>query len=131
MLATLAEGSLRVDSLDEADAAIRAGIENVRVTGNHHGESELYRMAAALALAWPSPDEHEAERQFVKAIDCGRRYDHRLSVLRAVMGLARLWWRQGRPQDAKRLLGDTYSSFTQGLDAFDLVAARDLLGSIP
>ncbi len=43
------------------------------------------------------------------------------------MGLARLWNRQGRRAEAKRLLSETYNAFTEGFDTFELVAGRKLL----
>jgi adenylate cyclase len=127
MLSTIAQGCLGIGALEDAAAAIRSGLENARATDNHFGEPELHRMAAELALAGPAPDEREAEAHFVKAIDCGRQYDQKLSVLRAVTGLARLWQHQGRQDEAKRLLEKTYSTFSEALDTFDLATARRLL----
>ena len=87
-------------------------------------------MSAELALAGPTPDQPEAEAQFSKAIECGRQYDQRLASLRAAMGLARLWQRQGRRPEAMRLLGDTYGVFTEGLETYNLVAAKNLLDGL-
>ena len=100
------------------------------MSDDHWGEPELYRMSAELALAGPTPDEPEAEAQFSKAIECGRQYDQRLAALRAAMGLARLWQRQGRRPDAMRLLSETYSTFTEGLETFNLAAAKNLLDGL-
>ena len=107
-----------------------AGLERVSVGDDHWGEPDLYRMSAELALARPAPDESEAEAQFAKAIECGGQYDQRLAELRAAMGLARLWQRQGRCADAMRLMSETCSGFTEALETFDLAAARNLLDSL-
>ena len=130
MFATLAEGCIAVGDLKEAAAAIRAGLERVSVNGDHWGEPDLHRMSAELALAGPTRYELEAEAQFSKAIECGARYDQRLGALRAAIGLARLWERQGRRPDARRLLSETYGTFTEGLETFNLAAAKSLLDSL-
>ena len=130
MFATLAEGCIGVGDLDEALAAIRAGLERVSVGDDHWGEPDLYRMSAELALALPTPDQLEAEGQFFRAIECGAQYSQRLGALRAAMGLARLWQRQGRRPDALRLMRETCSEFAEALETFDLAAARTLLDSL-
>jgi len=130
MLAALAEGCIGVGDLENASAAIRAGLERVSVSDDHWGEPELHRMSAELALAGPTPDEPEAEAQFSKAMECGRQYDQRLAALRAAMGLARLWQRQGRRPEAMRLMSETYGVFTEGLETFNLVAAKNLLDGL-
>jgi predicted ATPase len=44
--------------------------------------------------------------------------------------LARLWQRQGKRDDARRLLSDVYGWFTEGFDTADLRAARGLLEEV-
>ena len=44
--------------------------------------------------------------------------------------LARLWRRQGKTTQARRLLTTVYSRFTEGLDTADLVTAKGLLQSL-
>ena len=87
-------------------------------------------MSAELSLAGPTPDEAEAEAWFSTRIACGGQYDQRLSALRASMGLARLWQRQGRRPEALRLMSDTYGTFTEGLETFTLAAAKTLLDDL-
>jgi predicted ATPase len=50
--------------------------------------------------------------------------------LRAVLSLSRLWQRQGRKAEARRLLADIYGWFTEGFDTADLHEARALLGEL-
>ena len=47
--------------------------------------------------------------------------------LRASMSLARLWRDQGKPQQARELLGPVYGWFTEGFDTRDLKEAKALL----
>jgi predicted ATPase len=49
--------------------------------------------------------------------------------LRAVMSLARLWQHQGKQEEARKLLAEVYSWFTEGFDTADLQEARALLES--
>jgi adenylate cyclase len=49
--------------------------------------------------------------------------------LRAATSLGRLWLRK-RPSDARRMLEEVYSGFTEGFESFDLVEARGLLDDL-
>jgi len=46
------------------------------------------------------------------------------------MGLSRLWQRQGMKEEARKLLGEIYSWFTEGFDTADLKEAKALLGEV-
>jgi hypothetical protein len=50
--------------------------------------------------------------------------------LRATTSLARLLSKQGRRADARLMLGDIYSRFTEGVDTVDLKAAKALLDQL-
>ena len=54
----------------------------------------------------------------------------RLFELRAAMSMARLWQRQGKPEDVRRLLEEISSWFTEGFDTFDLQEAAKLLRNL-
>jgi predicted ATPase len=43
------------------------------------------------------------------------------------MSLSRLWQQQGRKEEARKMLAETYSWFTEGFDTADLQEARALL----
>jgi predicted ATPase len=43
------------------------------------------------------------------------------------MSLARLWRDQGKPQQARELLGPVHGRFTEGFDTRDLKEAKALL----
>jgi hypothetical protein len=44
--------------------------------------------------------------------------------------LARLWRRQGKTTQARKLLSSVYRRFTEGFDTADLVTAKTLLQSL-
>jgi predicted ATPase len=83
----------------------------------------------------PTPYTHvEAEREvegyFLKAIDIARRQEAKLLELRAVTSLSRLLQRQGKTQEARKMLTEIYDWFTEGFETVDLTEARELLAEI-
>ena len=50
--------------------------------------------------------------------------------MRAVVSLSRLLQRQGKREEARRLLSEVYAWFTEGFDTADLKDARALLGAL-
>jgi predicted ATPase len=71
--------------------------------------------------------EVEAEACFHKAIEVARQQSARSLELRATMSLARLWQQQGRQEEARQMLAEIYSWFTEGFDTVDLQEAKALL----
>ena len=69
-----------------------------------------------------------AERSFLTAIERARNNHARSFELRAVISLYRLWSKQGKRPEARRILAEVYDWFTEGKDTLDLVEARRLLG---
>jgi predicted ATPase len=49
------------------------------------------------------------------------------NIAACAMSLARLWRDQGKPQQARELLGPVYGWFTEGFDTRDLKEAKALL----
>ena len=43
------------------------------------------------------------------------------------MSLSRLWQKQGKKEEARRMLAETYGWFTEGFDTVDLKETRALL----
>jgi predicted ATPase len=68
-----------------------------------------------------------AEEHYRKAIAVAARQSARLFQLRASVSLARLWRDQGKPAEARDLLGPIYNWFTEGFDAPDLKNAKATL----
>jgi len=50
--------------------------------------------------------------------------------LRAAVSLAWLWRRQGKRDDARRLVADVRGRFSEGFDTPDVVDAQALLGEL-
>jgi hypothetical protein len=116
MLGTLAEGavsSLVVDRVDEGRVGWCA--------------PEILRAVAQNGLRHAPDGLAEAEAVFLRSLRMARAQNALSWELRTGTSLARLWRDQGRRQEARRLLSETYDRFDQGLATADLVAARRLV----
>jgi predicted ATPase len=71
--------------------------------------------------------EQEVEGDFQKAIEVAQKQQAKSLELRAVMSLSRLWQRQGKKEEARRMLVEIYNWFTEGFETKDLQEARALL----
>jgi len=70
---------------------------------------------------------HQAEACFHQALDVARRQQAKSLELRAATSLSRLWRNQGKKSEARQLLTELYSWFTEGFDTVDLKDAKALL----
>jgi predicted ATPase len=68
-----------------------------------------------------------AEECFCRAIEVARRQGAKLWELRTAVSLGRLWKKQGKHEEARQMLSETYGWFTEGFDTPDLMEARALL----
>ncbi len=91
--------------------------------------AELHRLAGELSLL-QGADSEEAEEWFREALVVARDSEVRLFELRAAVSLGRLLTREGRPDEARRILRETYDWFTEGFDTADLRAAKALLDEL-
>jgi len=73
-----------------------------------------------------SPQAQEAEACFRQAIAIARCQQAKSLELRAVMSLSRLWQHQGKRAEARDMLAELYSWFTEGFDTPDLQDAKAL-----
>ena len=84
-------------------------------------EGEILRHEGAVA---------DAERHLHMAIDMARQRGEKSLELRATLGLARLWQRQGKTGEARTRLAESYRWFSEGFDTADLKAAHALLDEL-
>jgi predicted ATPase len=116
--AGLAKEALRV--LDEAIDTINRNAERLH-------EAEIYRLKGELLLDVTETDYAKAEANFHQAIDIARRQSAKSLELRAVVSLCRLWQKRDRKEEARKMLADIYSWFTEGFDTPDLREAKTQL----
>jgi hypothetical protein len=72
----------------------------------------------------------QVEACFRQAIDIASRQRAKSFELRATTSLSRVLQKQGKREDARRILAGTYVWFTEGFDTRDLKDARTLLDEL-
>ena len=75
-------------------------------------------------------NQSEAESCFQQALDEAHHQQAKSLELRAAMSMSRLWQRQGKKEEARRLLSEIYGWFTEGFDTADLKDAKALLDEL-
>jgi predicted ATPase/DNA-binding winged helix-turn-helix (wHTH) protein len=120
----LAIGLARAGRPDEADAAI----DKAMACSGHFYLPEMMRIKAELLASGPHPSE--AATWFTRSLDLAREQSALAWELRTATSLAHLWARQGRGDEAQRLLRAVYDRFTEGFDTLDLRAAKRLLDEL-
>jgi predicted ATPase len=128
-LALLAEA---YGNIGEAAAGLRAladALAAVDTTAERFCEAELHRLKGQL-LALSSEHHSEAEACFQQALTVARRQGAKAWELRAAMSLSRLWQRQGKRDEGRRLLTEIYAWFREGFATADLQEAKALLEAL-
>ncbi|HKA54491.1 MAG TPA: hypothetical protein VKJ47_12605 [Candidatus Binatia bacterium] len=129
--ALLAEAYGGLGQIEEGLSVPAEALAVVRKSGEHFYEVELYRLKGTLTLQskvqGPKSKVEKAEECFQRAIEIACRQGAKSWELRAVMSLSRLWRKQGKKKEARRMLADIYSWFTEGFDTKDLQEAKALL----
>ena len=87
-------------------------------------------MAGEIELLSPDPDETKAEEYFEHALAVARQQQAKSWELRAAVSMARLWYDQGKREQAHDLLAPVYGWFTEGFDTLDLKQAKALLDEL-
>jgi predicted ATPase/class 3 adenylate cyclase len=129
-LSVLVEAYGRLGQIEAARGAVAEALTTVKKSGEAVWEAELHRLQGELFLAQPGEHEREADACFRQAIDIARGQQGKSLELRAAMSLSRVLKRQGKREDARRLLADVYDWFTEGFDTADLKDARALLDEL-
>jgi len=71
-----------------------------------------------------------AEKSYLASLDWARQQQAKSWELRTSTSLARLWQRQGKRNEARKLLAPVYNWFTEGFDTRDLKEAKALLDEL-
>ena len=124
-LARLAAACGIAGRTDDALALLAEALALVEGRDERHWEAEIYRVKGELLLE--SGGSFEAETCFCRAIKVARRQSAKSLELRATTSLARLLDKQGRKDEAQRMLSEIYGWFTEGFDTVDLKEAKALL----
>ena len=120
----LAIGRVSAARPDDADAAI----DKAMASGLHFYLPEIMRIKGQLLAS--GPHASEAEYWFSRSLDLAREQSALAWELRAATSLAHLRARQGRGDEALRILRPVYERFTEGFDTLDLRVAKRLLDKL-
>jgi predicted ATPase/class 3 adenylate cyclase len=127
ILALLAESHAKVGQAETGLSVLEEALTATRQNGECVYEAALHRLKGELWLQQVVPDEQQAETCFHKALAVARLQQAKALELRAAMSLSRLWYLQGKCEDAHDLLAPVYDWFTEGFDMADLLEAKALL----
>jgi tetratricopeptide (TPR) repeat protein len=124
VLTRLVESCLRGRRSEEGLAVVANGLALAGKSGAGLFEPELYRIKGELLLLQGESNAAEADDCFRQAIQIARGQNAKLLELRAITSLARLLSDTGRRDEARAMLADIYSWFTEGFDTADLKVPR-------
>jgi predicted ATPase len=130
MLSLLAEAYGAEGCPEEGLNALAEVASVMESTESRWYKAELFRLQGTLLLQQAVPDVSQAEACFRQALDIARQQQAKSWELRAATSLARLWQQQDKQNDARALLTEVYSWFTEGFDTADLQEARALLEAL-
>jgi len=128
-LSFLAEAYGKVGKAEEGLALLTEGLGLVDKNGERCREAELHRLKGKLLLKQSEGETcfRDAETCFRQALEVARRQSAKSWELRVAMSLSHLWQKQGRGEEARKLLQEIYGWFTEGFDTPDLKEAKALL----
>ena len=130
-LGLLGEALERHGQTEEGSRAVEEALALAQQTGERLYEAELHRLRGELLLRRSGEsDSSGAEARFQQALAIARDQKAAALELRAAMSLGRLYRNQGRPADARNLLGTTHRQFTEGFQTHDLQQAKALLSEL-
>jgi len=124
-LTMLADAFRIVGQPDAGLARLNEAERQVEATQVRWWQSEVLRLRGALLML--IGDHIAAEANFRDAIAAARRQRAKFFELRVALDLVRHLHHQGRPGEARDLLGPLYGSFTEGFDTPDLKEAKLLI----
>jgi predicted ATPase len=125
-------GFIAASELARGDIAIALRLideasQRIEVHGERMYEAEIHRLRGEALLAGARPDPAHAESCFRRAIAVAGAQRARCLELRATTSLASLWQRQGRRDDAHRMLTESARWFADDIETSWLREARRLL----
>lgn len=125
-LCILAEAYIKAGRLSDARAALNEGLELAKGNSDRSKLADLQRLDGELVML-ESGDRVTAEKCFHDAIETACNQQSRGMALRGTTSLARLWYQQGRHDEAKAALATVYGVYDEGFETEDLVKAKELL----
>ncbi len=141
-LGLLARALAGARQFDDAFREVASALAMVKVTGEGWCAAELHRIEGELVIMQAAVDEHlsspqklhpsaasRAEGCFKQALAIARRQQARSWELRASTSLGRLYHRQNKRGEARRVVQETLDWFKEGHDTEDQKTARAFLNA--
>ena len=108
-------------------AAVEQALDIASTNSGTTLRAEGLCLKGELLLAADPKNALEAESLFQDALYVSQQLQTTMLELRAALKLSRLWQAQGKTEQARTLLGETFGKLTEGFAAPDLLAAQALL----
>jgi DNA-binding SARP family transcriptional activator len=128
-LSMLADAYCKAGKISEGLAVIEEAMVMVHEKGFLLEEPKIHRIKGELLLLEGGANE-EAQVCFQRAIEAACRFKAKFSELRATVSLCRLLQKQGKREQARRMLAEIYDWFTEGFETPDLQEAKSLLEAL-
>jgi DNA-binding winged helix-turn-helix (wHTH) protein/tetratricopeptide (TPR) repeat protein len=140
-LGLLAHALAGANHIDDAFREVASALAMVQVTGEYWCAAELHRIEGELVIMQAAGDEHpstpprklpssaasRAEGCFRQALAIARQQQARSWELRVSTSLGRLFYRQDKRVEARRVVRETLEWFKEGHDTEDQKTARTLV----
>ena len=129
-LGLLAQGLAKADRVEEGITEVTQALALVQETGENCAAAELHRILGELLIMRATEGDErmtQAEGCFKQAVTIARQQHGKSWELAAVTSLGRLYRRQGKRGEARRIVRETYEWFKEGFETADLQAAKALL----
>jgi predicted ATPase len=129
-LSLLAEAYEIEQQTEKGLAALAKAWAIIGTDSDHFIKAELIRLRGEFLLGQAIPACGDAEACFRRAIEISRLQGGKSLELRAVTSLSRLLHRQGKDSEARQMLAELYSWFTEGFETADLKEAKASLDEL-
>ena len=126
-LTLLADIYLRHNRIDEGLATIEEALTLAVTGGELFWHAELLRLKGELLLGQSDPSVQAAEQCLSEALKIAQDQHAKMLELRAATSLAKLWRKQNKVDEAKRILNSVCSHFNASVDNLDLIEAKTVL----
>jgi predicted ATPase len=127
--ALLVSACQKTGFVEEGLTLVAEALNVIEATGERFCESELYRLKGELLLDQGNAEE-QAESCLCQAVEVAHQQHAKSAELQAAMSLSRLWLKQGKRTAARNLLGEIYSSFSEGFETQELLDAKARLDKL-
>jgi predicted ATPase len=131
LLGELAEALGQAGQVAQGLDAIHRALESSRRNEEGWCVANLLRIKGELSIMQGGSDARVAAEAYLRdGLECASRQRALSWELRCATGLARLWQRQQRSDEARDLLGGVCGRFTEGFETADLRAAKTVLAAL-